>query len=121
MQYAFYSTRGVVECLIKHEAKPSALSDTRPLLECCKSHTALRARINYNLECHKRISSYFDLKETPLVVLQNFLSKDSLCHSIVLECMHALEQDEWITRVNWVTVLEEMLPVLRKEVSLLVL
>ena len=24
-----YSTRGVVECLIKHEAKPSALSDTR--------------------------------------------------------------------------------------------
>ena len=37
VQYAIYSTSGVVECLIKHEAKPSALSDTRPLLECCKS------------------------------------------------------------------------------------
>ena len=42
------STRGVVEWLIKHEAKPSALSDTRPLLECCKSCTARpSARINW--------------------------------------------------------------------------
>ena len=43
-----YSMRGVVEWLIKYEAKPSALSDTRPLLECCKSCTAQpRACINW--------------------------------------------------------------------------
>ena len=43
-----YSTRGVVEWLIKHEAKPSALSATRTLLECCKSRTARpSARINW--------------------------------------------------------------------------
>lgn len=29
---------GVVEWLIKHEAKPSVISSTRPLLECHKSH-----------------------------------------------------------------------------------
>jgi hypothetical protein len=37
VQYAIYSTRGVVEWLIKHEAK---LSDMRPLLECYKSFAA---------------------------------------------------------------------------------
>ena len=42
VQYTIYSTRGVVEWLIKHKAKPSALSDTRPLLKCCKSYTAWR-------------------------------------------------------------------------------
>lgn len=43
-----YSTRGVVECLIKHEAKPSALSDTRPLPECCKPRSARpQAHINW--------------------------------------------------------------------------
>ena len=47
-QYAIYSTRGVVEWLIKHEAKLSALSDTRPLLECCKLCTAQpSAHINW--------------------------------------------------------------------------
>ena len=35
-----YGMRGVVEWLIKHEAKPSALSDTRPQPECHKSHRA---------------------------------------------------------------------------------
>ena len=49
MQYTIYSTRGVVSCLIKHSASPRSLSATRPLLSCCKSCTALRARINYNL------------------------------------------------------------------------
>ena len=34
-----YGTRGVVEWLIKHEAKPSALSDTRPQPECHKSRS----------------------------------------------------------------------------------
>ena len=47
VQYTIYSTRGVVSCLIKHSASPRALSATRPLLSCCKSRTALRARINY--------------------------------------------------------------------------
>ena len=45
VQYVIYSTRGVVEWPIKHEAKPSALSATRTLLECCKSHPS--ARINW--------------------------------------------------------------------------
>ena len=39
-----YGTRGVVEWLIKHEAKPSALSDTGPQPECHKSR---RARLTY--------------------------------------------------------------------------
>ena len=45
-----YSTRGVVECLIKHEAELSAasLSYTRPHLEFCKSCTTRpQARINW--------------------------------------------------------------------------
>ena len=43
-----FSTRGVVEWLIKHEAKPIALSYTRTLLECCKSRTARPSvRINW--------------------------------------------------------------------------
>ena len=49
VQYAIYSTRGVVSCLIKLSTSPRALSATRPLLSYCKSRTALRARINYNL------------------------------------------------------------------------
>ena len=50
VQYTIYSTRGVVSCLIKHSASPRALSATRPLLSCCKSRTALRERINYNIK-----------------------------------------------------------------------
>ena len=45
-----YSTRGVVSWLIKHSASPRDLSDTRPLLTCCKSRTALCAHINYNIK-----------------------------------------------------------------------
>ena len=44
MFYAIYGTRGVVEWLIQHEAKPSALSDTRPQPECHKSR---KARLTY--------------------------------------------------------------------------
>ena len=40
VQYVIYSTRGVVEWLIKHEAKQSALSGMRPLLEGVKLPTA---------------------------------------------------------------------------------
>ena len=61
MQYAIYSTRGVVEWLIKHEAKSRALSDTRPLLECCKSRTALRARINWLIICHSDVDRHDSL------------------------------------------------------------
>ena len=38
--YAIYSTRGVVESQIEHEAKPSVLSDSRPHTECYKSRRA---------------------------------------------------------------------------------
>ena len=48
VQYAIYSTRGEFSCLKKHLASPRALSATRPLLSCCKSRTALRARITCN-------------------------------------------------------------------------
>ena len=42
-----YGTRGVVEWLIKHEAKLSALSDTRPQPECHKSRKARLAYIKW--------------------------------------------------------------------------
>ena len=38
--YGKYSTRGVVEKAIQHEAKPSAVWLSRPHLECCISRTA---------------------------------------------------------------------------------
>ena len=57
MQYVVYSTRGVFSWLIKHSASPRALSATRPLLSCCKSRTALRARINYYLADN----NYYDI------------------------------------------------------------
>ena len=44
MLYEIHSTRGVVERLIQHEAKSSAVSDTRPQPECHKSR---RARLTY--------------------------------------------------------------------------
>ena len=40
MLYGKYSTRGVVEKAIQHEAKPSAVWLSRLYLECCISRTA---------------------------------------------------------------------------------
>ena len=40
-------TRGVVEWLIKHEAKPSALSSMRPQPECHKSRKAQHDNIKW--------------------------------------------------------------------------
>ena len=50
-----------------------ALSATRPLLSCCKSRTALRARINYNIKFHKvhfDLHNGYDFYENIDIVLQ---------------------------------------------------
>ena len=46
-----YSTIGMVMWLIKHVAKSSALSDMRPLLECCRLctvHLVLYQLLNHS-------------------------------------------------------------------------
>ena len=55
----YYSTRGVVECLIKHREKWSALSDTRPLLDLViasahASHNSYRVQSKWIrfVKCH---------------------------------------------------------------------
>ena len=45
-----YGTRGVVERLIQHEAKPSAVSASRPQPECHKSRNA-RKSAHYVFYC----------------------------------------------------------------------